>query len=109
MFFFLKKNTYNSSLRSCKRLKLDLPLITVEPGRAITARAALAIYTVGGTKVNSFDLIFLIFINFMLLLLLLLLFVVSMSKVFEHLFLLMVEWETILDLRCTMRNTAHCH
>lgn len=36
---------------SCKKFELQLPLITVEPGRSITARAAIAVYTVGGTKV----------------------------------------------------------
>ncbi len=40
-----------ASLRSeCARHGLDLPHLTVEPGRAIVARAGVALYTVGATK-----------------------------------------------------------
>jgi diaminopimelate decarboxylase len=34
----------------CRRHSLPLPRLTVEPGRAIVARAAVALYTVGATK-----------------------------------------------------------
>jgi diaminopimelate decarboxylase len=34
----------------CHRHRLPLPRLTVEPGRAIVARAAVALYTVGATK-----------------------------------------------------------
>jgi len=34
----------------CRRHRLPLPRLTVEPGRAIVARAAVALYTVGATK-----------------------------------------------------------
>jgi diaminopimelate decarboxylase len=34
----------------CRRHRLPLPRLTVEPGRAIVARAAVALYTVGTTK-----------------------------------------------------------
>jgi len=34
----------------CRRHGLPLPRLTVEPGRAIVARAAVALYTVGATK-----------------------------------------------------------
>jgi diaminopimelate decarboxylase len=34
----------------CRRHRLPLPRLTVEPGRAIVARAAVAFYTVGATK-----------------------------------------------------------
>jgi diaminopimelate decarboxylase len=34
----------------CRRYGLALPRLTVEPGRAIVARAAVALYTVGATK-----------------------------------------------------------
>jgi diaminopimelate decarboxylase len=34
----------------CGRHRLPLPRLTVEPGRAIVARAAVALYTVGATK-----------------------------------------------------------
>lgn len=34
----------------CRRHRLPLPRLTVEPGRAVVARAAVALYTVGATK-----------------------------------------------------------
>ena len=41
----------SSAVRSgCDRYGLDEPLLTVEPGRAIVARAGVAVYTVGGIK-----------------------------------------------------------
>ena len=41
----------SSAVRSgCDRYGLDEPHLTVEPGRAIVARAGVAVYTVGGTK-----------------------------------------------------------
>jgi diaminopimelate decarboxylase len=34
----------------CARLKLDLPRLTIEPGRSIVGRAGAALYTVGSSK-----------------------------------------------------------
>ncbi len=36
--------------RACERHELPLPALSVEPGRAIVARAGVALYTAGGTK-----------------------------------------------------------
>ena len=44
-------NEISEALRSgCDRYGLEEPLLTVEPGRAIVARAGVAVYTVGGIK-----------------------------------------------------------
>lgn len=41
----------STAVRSgCDRYGLDEPILTVEPGRAIVARAGVAVYTVGGIK-----------------------------------------------------------
>lgn len=44
-------NEISEAVRSgCDRYGLDEPVLTVEPGRAIVARAGVAVYTVGGIK-----------------------------------------------------------
>ena len=43
--------TITSALtENCRKLKLDLPSLVVEPGRSIAGQAGVAIYTVGATK-----------------------------------------------------------
>jgi diaminopimelate decarboxylase len=37
-------------ITGCERHKLELPVLTIEPGRAIAGPAAVALYTVGATK-----------------------------------------------------------
>jgi diaminopimelate decarboxylase len=37
-------------IKECRRLKMDLPKLTIEPGRSIVARAGVALYTVGVVK-----------------------------------------------------------
>ena len=40
----------NSMTQECERLGLELPHLTIEPGRAITGPAGVAVYKVGSTK-----------------------------------------------------------
>ena len=38
-------------IRGCRQRQLDLPVVTIEPGRAIAGPAGIALYTVGARKV----------------------------------------------------------